>query len=113
MTPVRQTRLHPKPRPAGKRKPRLPAIDLSAVPAGWVIYMLLCSDSTLYTGITNNLPKRLAAHDAGKGARYTRSRGPVRCVYCEAAASKGEALKREHAIKKLSRVEKMGLASPF
>jgi putative endonuclease len=75
--------------------------------------MLLCSDATLYTGITNDLPKRLAAHDAGKGARYTRSRGPVRCVYFESAASKSEALKREYAIKKLSRAEKMVLTSPF
>lgn len=71
--------------------------------------MLLCSDATLYTGITHDLPKRLAAHNAGKGARYTRSRGPVRCVYCEAAAGKSEALKREYAIKKLSRAEKIRL----
>lgn len=99
--------------PARKRPARLTAVDLSAVPAGWVIYMLLCSDSTLYTGITNDLQKRLAAHNAGKGARYTRSRGPVRCVHFEAAASKSEALKREHAIKKLSRAEKLGLASSF
>lgn len=92
-----------------KRQVRLTTLDAAAMPAGWVIYMLRCADATLYTGITNDLPKRLAAHNAGKGARYTRSRGPVHCVYCEAATSKSEALKREHAIKKLRRAEKLQL----
>ncbi len=73
--------------------------------------MLRCADATLYTGITNDFAKRFAAHSAGKGARYTRSRLPLRCVYFETAASKSDALKREHAIKRLPRNEKWELAA--
>lgn len=73
------------------------------------VYVLLCGDGTLYTGWTNNLPKRLADHQAGEGAKYTRSRLPVQLVYYELFASKQEAMKREYALKRLSRAEKVKL----
>jgi predicted GIY-YIG superfamily endonuclease len=72
----------------------------------WLVYLLRCSDGSLYTGITNDLPKRLKAHAAGKASRYTRSRLPVTLVYSEPHRSKSAALKREAAIKKLSRPQK-------
>ncbi len=73
----------------------------------YFVYILKCSDGTLYTGSTNDLEKRRAAHNAGKGAKYTRGRLPVKLVYSEAFATKGEALKREVALKRLSRKEKV------
>jgi len=72
----------------------------------WLVYLLRCSDGSLYCGITNDLPKRLKAHAAGKASRYTRSRLPVRLAYTETKRSKSAALKREAAIKKLSRPQK-------
>ena len=72
-------------------------------------YMLECADGTLYTGWTNDLEKRLAAHNAGQGAKYTRGRGPVRLRYYEAFNDKEAALRREAALKRLSRSEKMAL----
>jgi len=75
----------------------------------WVVYMLRCRDGSLYTGITNDLSKRLAAHRAGTGARYTRARLPVRLVYREARATRGAALRREAAIKRLRRAAKLAL----
>lgn len=69
--------------------------------------MLECRDGSLYTGITNDLDKRVAAHNAGKGARYTRSRRPVRLRHREPAKDKGAALKREAALKRLSRPQKL------
>ena len=76
----------------------------------WVVYILECSDKTLYTGITNNLDKRLEQHNNGaEGAKYTRARRPVKCVYNEKQKNRSEATKRELAIKKLSRVEKLKL----
>jgi putative endonuclease len=77
----------------------------------WLVYILCCSDGSLYTGITNDLPKRLKAHAAGKASRYTRSRLPVRLVYSERQKSRSAALKREAAIKKLRRAEKDVLAA--
>ena len=74
----------------------------------WV-YILLCGDGTLYTGCTNNLEGRLAAHRAGRGAKYTRGRLPVTLVYRESCADKSSALKREYAIKQLSREQKLAL----
>ena len=80
----------------------------------WLVYLLRCSDDSLYTGITNDLPKRLKAHNAGKASRYTRRRLPVAVVYTEPQKSKSAALKREAAIKKLSRPQKDRiLASKF
>ena len=72
----------------------------------WLVYMLRCSDGSLYTGITNDLPKRLKAHAAGKASRYTRSRLPVTLAYSEPQRSKSAALKREAAIKALRRSDK-------
>lgn len=76
----------------------------------WVVYILECSDKTLYTGITNNLEKRLEKHNTGsEGAKYTRARRPVKCVYQEEQQNRSEATRREMAIKKLRRVEKLNL----
>ena len=69
-------------------------------------YILRCGDGSLYTGWTNNLEKRLEAHNAGRGGRYTRSRLPVKLVYYESFDTKSEAMCREAAIKKLTRQEK-------
>ncbi|MCR5235138.1 MAG: GIY-YIG nuclease family protein [Lachnospiraceae bacterium] len=69
-------------------------------------YMVRCSDGSLYTGYTNDLDKRLKAHNAGKGAKYTRSRCPVELVYNEEYNTKEEAMSREWHIKRLSRNKK-------
>ncbi len=76
---------------------------------GAYTYILECADGTLYTGWTNDLEKRLKAHNEGHGAKYTRGRLPVHLVYFESFATKQEALKREAAIKKLSRPRKEAL----
>ncbi len=76
----------------------------------WFVYMLRCRDGSLYTGITTDLRRRLAAHRAGTGSRYTRSRLPVRLVYRERRATRAAALKREAAIKRLSALAKRRLA---
>ena len=73
------------------------------------VYMLRCDDGTLYTGFAVDVMKRLKTHQTGKGARYTRTRLPVVLCYCEKLATKSEALRREHAIKKLSRQQKEAL----
>ncbi len=70
------------------------------------VYMLRCSDGSLYTGWTNNLERRVAMHQQGKGAKYTRGRRPVELVYYEEVENKEAALKRECAIKKLTRLQK-------
>ncbi|MBU1995512.1 GIY-YIG nuclease family protein [bacterium] len=76
----------------------------------YFVYMLMCADNTLYTGITHALEKRLHAHNTSpKGAKYTRGRRPVTLVYSESCENKSSALKREHAIKKLTRTEKEAL----
>ena len=62
----------------------------------WTVYILRCGDDTLYTGITDDLQRRLAMHSEGKGAKYTRGRGPLTLVYSEELTTKSEALKREH-----------------
>ena len=73
------------------------------------VYILKCSDNTLYTGWTTSLEKRIKAHNSGKGAKYTRVRLPVEIVYFEEFEDKKEAMKREYAIKQLSRQEKLKL----
>ena len=73
---------------------------------GWYLYILHCGDGTLYTGITDDVSRRLAAHRAGKGAKYTRGRGPLELVYTEELPDKGAALRREIAVKKLTRAGK-------
>ena len=74
-------------------------------------YIVKCSDGTYYTGYTNDLEKRLLAHNAGKGAKYTRNRLPVEIVYFEEYEDKSEAMKREYAIKRLTRKQKEKLIS--
>lgn len=77
----------------------------------YTVYILRCADGTLYTGCTNDLSHRLKVHQSGKGAKYTRSRLPVELVYREEAPDKSQALRREAAIKRLSRAEKLRLIS--
>jgi len=72
----------------------------------WYVYILRCGDDTLYTGITDDVARRLAAHRSGRGAKYTRGRGPLELVYTEEAPDKPAALRREAAIKRLSREQK-------
>ena len=78
----------------------------------WV-YILRCGDGTLYTGWTNDLEKRVRAHAAGRGAKYTRSRLPVELVYREAVPDRGGAMRREAQIKRLTRSEKLALIQEF
>jgi putative endonuclease len=75
----------------------------------WVCYLLRCADDTLYCGITNDLEKRLAAHNAGSAAKYTRTRMPVEMVFVEDCADRSAALKRELQIKGLKRPDKLAL----
>ncbi len=72
-------------------------------------YIVECRDGTFYTGWTNHLEKRVESHNKGKGAKYTRSRLPVKLVYYETYASKKEAMKREYEIKRLTRKDKLAL----
>ena len=76
----------------------------------WFVYLLRCGDGSLYCGITDDVQRRLEAHRAGKGAKYTRGRGPLELVYTEQCESYSAALKREATIKKLKRPEKLALA---
>jgi putative endonuclease len=75
----------------------------------WLVYILECSDNSLYTGITNNLERRLEEHRAGRGAKYTKHRNPLRVRYTEYRRTKSAALTREAAIKSLARSEKLAL----
>ena len=77
------------------------------LPMRWCVYLIRCGDGTLYAGITNDLDKRLAAHRAGRGARYTRGRGPLEVVHVEKKRTRSAALRREAAIKRLKRHEKL------
>lgn len=79
----------------------------------WLVYILECGDGTLYTGITDDLDKRLKAHSAGKGAKYTRGRGPLTLRYREECADHGAALRREVEIKRLSRQQKWILIGQY
>ena len=75
----------------------------------WCVYLIRCGDGTFYAGMTNDLWKRLAAHEAGRGARYTRGRGPLTVVHVERKRSRSSALKREAALKRLDRRAKLDL----
>ena len=75
----------------------------------WYVYILQCADGTLYTGITNDLNRRLKAHNAGTASKYTRVRRPVEIVYREEVETKGDALRRELQIKAMSRRDKQAL----
>ena len=78
---------------------------------GWCVYMLRCGDGTLYTGATNDLPARLARHAAGRGARYTRGRGPLELALVQAVRGRSAALRREADLKRLRRAEKLALVA--
>ncbi|MDD5166018.1 MAG: GIY-YIG nuclease family protein [Candidatus Omnitrophica bacterium] len=75
----------------------------------WHVYIVECHDETLYTGITTDISRRIAEHNAKKGAFYTKNKTPVKLVHQEAMASQSEARKREAAIKRLKRSEKLEL----
>lgn len=77
----------------------------------WIVYILECTDGSLYTGITNNLERRMKAHASGRGAKYTKRRGPFTVRYTELLDTKGAALRREAAIKSLDRSGKAALIS--
>ncbi len=82
----------------------------------WCVYILRCADGTLYTGSTDDFDRRFAAHSSGRGAKYTRGRGPLVPVYREDCADRSAALRREAAVKSLTRAQKLrlirGAASP-
>ncbi len=75
----------------------------------WIVYIILCSDGTLYTGITNDLEKRIKQHNEGKGAKYTRGRGPVKVMKIFEFETKSEAAKEEYKIKQLNKKQKLEL----
>lgn len=79
----------------------------------WFVYIVRCSDGTLYTGISTDVTKRVRSHNAGKGAKYTRSRLPVTCVWHETASSESVARKREAALKRLTRAQKQALVLTY
>ena len=81
--------------------------------SAYFVYLLRCVDGSLYCGSTNDLGARIVAHNAGKGAKYTRSRLPVTLAYFERAADKSAALKREYAVKRLPRAKKLQLCAAF
>jgi predicted GIY-YIG superfamily endonuclease len=77
--------------------------------AAWFVYVVRCRDGSLYTGVSTDVEARVAAHNGGRGARYTRGRGPVALVHLENKRSQGAALRREAAIKALPRAKKLTL----
>ena len=79
----------------------------------WYLYILRCGDGSLYTGITTDVQRRLAEHRSGKGAKYTRGRGPLELLYQEECGTHSDALKRELAVKALTRLEKEALIGSF
>ena len=79
----------------------------------WYVYILLCRGQTLYCGISDDVLRRLEQHRSGKGAKYTRGRGPLELVYTEECDSYSDALKREYAIKRLPRGEKLKLIETY
>jgi putative endonuclease len=79
----------------------------------WQVYILECADGSLYTGIARDLESRIAAHNNGSGAKYTRGRGPVKLLYQESATDRSTALRREALLKRLSRSDKLELTREF
>jgi len=78
----------------------------------WLVYIIECDDGSLYTGITNHLPKRWHAHCNGTGAKFFRSRRPKQVVWCEYSHDRSSASQREYQIKQLSRLQKLDLIKP-
>ena len=91
----------------------LPAGSPAVAEAPWLVYILECRDGSLYTGITNDIERRLQQHNDGTGARYTRSRRPVRVRYQETCESRSAALLRECSLRLLSRKEKEALLAKY
>lgn len=85
----------------------------TSMPSSWSVYLLVCGDGTFYCGCTNDLERRVRCHNAGKGARYTRGRLPVRVVAHKSCGSHGDALRLEAAIKKLPKDQKMNAFGPY
>lgn len=77
----------------------------------WYLYILRCGDGSFYTGITTDVAHRLQMHESGRGAKYTRGRAPLELVYCEPCADRSAALRREIAVKRLTKQEKIQLIS--
>jgi putative endonuclease len=77
----------------------------------WFVYVVRCADRSLYTGVTTDAERRITEHNDGRGARYTRSRGPVALVYLETVADRGAALRREHEIKRMTTAGKKALVA--
>jgi putative endonuclease len=78
---------------------------------GWQLYLVRCADGSLYTGIATDVERRFAEHQAGRGAKYLRGRGPLQLVYRQAAGDRSQALRLELAVKRLSRPQKEALIS--
>lgn len=78
----------------------------------WHVYVVRCVDGSLYAGMAIDVPKRVAAHNAGRGAKYTRGRRPVRLVYARRCASRTEAAREEAALKRLRRRQKLAIVAP-
>lgn len=85
------------------------AVSVRGGHLSWHVYLVRCCNGALYTGITTDVARRVAQHNAGKGARYTRANGPVKLVYTEPAADHAAALRRERALKQLTRARKLEL----
>ena len=88
---------------------RSPAGAAEGATPGWSVYLLRCADGTLYAGSTNDVDARVRAHNDGRGARYTSGRRPVSVVYAEACGTMSDALRRERALKRLTRAQKEAL----
>ena len=86
-------------------------LDGGLEPDGWHVYILRCRNDALYTGVTTDLERRVEEHNRGVGARYTRAFRPVELVYAETATDRAHALRRERAIKQLSRARKLALVA--
>ena len=96
------------PHRAGETWASLPGL-VTIGPMNWRVYIILCSDGTLYTGISSDPDRRFAQHHGRRGARYFRGRRPLRLLYLEGGHDRGSASRREAAIKRLTRSEKLGL----
>jgi predicted GIY-YIG superfamily endonuclease len=95
----------------GGYKPGARSLYEGAAPMPWFVYVVRCKDGSLYTGISTDVEARVATHNDGRGARYTRSRRPVTLIYLERKRTRSTALRRELAIKALSRTAKLALVA--
>ncbi len=93
--------------------PTLRLCNMTSAESHWYVYMVRCADGSFYTGAARDLDSRVAKHQAGNGARYTRSRLPIILVYSEELEGHSEALKREHEIKQMSHEQKFSMAETW